>query len=49
VGQRVLHNNFGEGVVLGAEGAGRSARVQVNFENVGAKWLVLEYAGLQQI
>jgi len=49
VGQRVLHNHFGEGIVLGAEGAGRSARVQVNFENVGAKWLVLEYAGLQQI
>jgi len=49
IGQRVLHNNFGEGIVLGAEGAGRSARVQVNFESVGAKWLVLEYARLQQI
>jgi DNA helicase-2/ATP-dependent DNA helicase PcrA len=46
LGQRVRHAKFGEGVVLNAEGQGRSARVQVNFEEVGSKWLVLAYANL---
>jgi len=34
-------------VVLSHEGAGAQARVQVNFERAGAKWLVLAYANLQ--
>jgi DNA helicase-2/ATP-dependent DNA helicase PcrA len=46
LGQRVTHPKFGEGVVLNAEGQGGSARVQVNFEAVGAKWLVVAYANL---
>jgi DNA helicase II / ATP-dependent DNA helicase PcrA len=46
LGQRVRHSKFGEGVVLNAEGQGKSARVQVNFEEVGNKWLVLAYANL---
>ncbi|PVV19363.1 MAG: DNA helicase II [gamma proteobacterium symbiont of Ctena orbiculata] len=46
LGQRVRHSKFGEGVVLNAEGQGRSARVQVNFEEVGSKWLVVAYANL---
>jgi DNA helicase-2/ATP-dependent DNA helicase PcrA len=46
LGQRVLHAKFGEGVVLNAEGQGRSARVQVNFETEGSKWLVVAYANL---
>ncbi|WP_428623327.1 DNA helicase II [Sedimenticola sp.] len=49
LGQRVLHPKFGEGVVLNAEGQGGSARVQVNFAEVGAKWLVVAYANLQPI
>ncbi|TVO76788.1 DNA helicase II [Sedimenticola selenatireducens] len=49
LGQRVLHPKFGEGVVLNAEGQGGSARVHVNFEQVGAKWLVAAYANLQPI
>jgi len=49
LGQRVLHPKFGEGVVLNAEGQGGSARVQVNFEQAGAKWLVVAYANLQPI
>ncbi len=49
LGQRVLHAKFGEGVVLNAEGAGGSARVQVNFESAGIKWLVLAYAGLEPL
>ena len=46
LGQRVRHANFGEGVVIDAEGSGAHARVQVNFENAGAKWLVVAYANL---
>ena len=47
LGQRVTHAKFGEGIVLSHEGAGAQARVQVNFERAGAKWLVLAYANLQ--
>jgi DNA helicase-2/ATP-dependent DNA helicase PcrA len=43
----VGHPKFGEGVVLMVEGQGSHARVQVNFENAGAKWLVVAYANLQ--
>jgi DNA helicase-2/ATP-dependent DNA helicase PcrA len=46
LGQRVAHPKFGTGIVLSAEGQGAAARVQVNFEGVGAKWLVLAYANL---
>lgn len=49
LGQRVSHPKFGEGVVLNAEGQGSSARVQVNFEAVGSKWLVVAYANLQAV
>jgi len=47
LGQRVRHTTFGEGVVLQSEGAGDRARVQINFADVGAKWLMLGYANLQ--
>ncbi len=47
LGQRVRHRKFGEGVVLNYEGQGHHARVQVNFENEGAKWLVVAYANLE--
>ena len=47
LGQRVYHQIFGEGVVLNFEGRGASARVEVNFDDEGSKWLVLQYANLQ--
>jgi DNA helicase-2/ATP-dependent DNA helicase PcrA len=49
LGQRVLHAKFGEGVILNYEGQGSSARVQVSFDDVGSKWLVLSFAKLQSI
>ncbi len=49
LGQRVVHARFGEGVVLNYEGQGGGARVQVNFDLEGSKWLVLAYANLQLI
>jgi DNA helicase-2/ATP-dependent DNA helicase PcrA len=49
LGQPVVHAKFGDGVVLGLEGDGANARVQVNFRDVGAKWLMLAYAKLQPL
>jgi DNA helicase-2/ATP-dependent DNA helicase PcrA len=47
LGQRVRHGKFGDGVILNCEGQGAHARVEVNFETAGSKWLVLSYANLQ--
>ena len=49
LGRRVRHGRFGEGVVLNYEGHGQHARVQVNFESEGTKWLVLAYANLEVV
>jgi DNA helicase-2/ATP-dependent DNA helicase PcrA len=49
LGQRVVHKKFGQGTVLQFEGQGESARVQVNFDDEGSKWLVLQYAKLEQV
>jgi DNA helicase-2/ATP-dependent DNA helicase PcrA len=49
MGQRVLHAKFGEGVVLQSEGSGDRARVQINFQDAGAKWLMMGYANLQPL
>ena len=49
LGQRVRHPKFGEGVVLSSEGSGTNARIQVNFDEVGGKWLVMAYARLEVI
>ena len=47
LGARVRHGRFGDGVILSLEGQGAQARVQVNFEQQGAKWLMLSYANLE--
>ncbi len=49
LGQRVQHAKFGEGVVLDVEGQGAQARVHVNFDAQGAKWLMMAYANLQPV
>jgi DNA helicase-2/ATP-dependent DNA helicase PcrA len=49
LGQRVLHAKFGAGTVLNYEGSGAQSRIQVNFDDVGSKWLVTAYARLQAI
>jgi len=46
LGANVSHPKFGGGVVTDYEGSGAHARVQVQFDEVGAKWLVLAYANL---
>ena len=47
LGQRVLHSKFGEGTVLNYEGICPQSRIQVNFDELGSKWLVVAYARLQ--
>jgi len=47
IGGNVMHPSFGEGVVLGLEGAGDAARITVQFRRVGTKRLMLKYAALQ--
>jgi len=49
LGQRVRHAKFGDGVVLNMEGQGSNARVQVNFERQGTKWLMMGYANLEAV
>ena len=43
LGARVRHGKFGEGGILNVEGNGAHARVQVNFESQGTKWLMVQY------
>jgi DNA helicase-2/ATP-dependent DNA helicase PcrA len=47
LGARVRHAKFGSGIILNIEGQGPHARVQVNFEAAGSKWLMLQYANLE--
>jgi len=49
LGSRVSHVKFGEGTVTSSEGDGAHARVQVNFDDMGSKWLVIAYANLQPL
>lgn len=49
MGSRVRHSKFGDGVVLNFEGNGPHARIQVNFESQGMKWLMLSYANLVRV
>ena len=46
IGQQVSHVKFGTGMITDTEGSGSHARVQVNFEDSGSKWLVVAYAKL---
>ena len=46
LGAQVRHPSFGTGFVTDVEGSGAHARVQVNFDETGSKWLVLAYANL---
>jgi DNA helicase-2/ATP-dependent DNA helicase PcrA len=47
IGQRISHDKFGTGTILGFEGSGDHTRVQIKFEKGGAKWLILSFANLK--
>ena len=46
-GDTVMHTKLGTGEVLALEGKGKDSRAQINFENIGAKWLALTVAKLE--
>ncbi|MEA3405826.1 MAG: DNA helicase II [Pseudomonadota bacterium] len=48
IGDRVFHQKFGEGMVLSIQGSGDHASVNINFDEVGSKWLVMAYAKLEK-
>ena len=45
-GRRVAHARFGEGKIISVEGNGGSAKVKVNFDQVGVKNLLVKFAKL---
>jgi DNA helicase II / ATP-dependent DNA helicase PcrA len=47
LGQRVSHKKFGIGVVTDFEGDGERARINIQFEISGTKWLAIGYAKLE--
>ena len=49
VGQSVLHQKFGEGVIVNIEGSGMQARASINFGKSGMKLLDLGVAKLEKI
>ena len=49
LGDKVSHPSFGDGIVLNYEGIGESASIQINFEAVGTKWLMLSFAKLKKV
>ncbi len=49
LGQPVKHKKFGLGIILNVEGNGDQTTVQINFEDVGCKRLMLSYAKLEAV
>jgi DNA helicase-2/ATP-dependent DNA helicase PcrA len=49
VGDRVNHDSWGLGTVIGTRGVGEKAQAQVDFGSAGQKWLVLRYASLDKL
>lgn len=49
IGQCVEHSRFGIGTIVQCEGSGASARIAIEFEGEGLKWLVAKYARLTVI
>ncbi len=49
LGQRVKHAKFGNGIIINYEGQGEHTRIQVQFDQYGAKWLVASFAKLEPV
>ena len=49
LGTMVNHASFGQGTVVNYEGQGSSSRIQINFNQVGMKWLMLSHAKLDAV
>ena len=48
-GDRVTHDAWGLGTVVGTRGNGEQAQAQIDFGSAGVKWLVLRYAALEKL
>lgn len=48
LGSKVVHQRFGEGVIINQEGSGEHLRLQIAFANQGVKWLVAKLTQLKQ-
>ena len=46
-GKNVIHQKFGEGVILNVDGQGSKTRIHVHFKRHGPKWLIAELANLK--
>ncbi len=49
LGQTVRHSKYGEGVILQVIGQGARACVEINFDSVGSKTIMLQYASLEAV
>ena len=49
IGQSVMHQKFGEGVIVNIEGGGDNARASINFGRNGMKLLDLTIAKLEKV
>ncbi len=49
VGQRVLHERFGEGVIERIEGEGDNCKIGVQFTHAGFKLLLIKYASMKAL
>jgi DNA helicase-2/ATP-dependent DNA helicase PcrA len=49
LGDRVTHDSWGLGTVVGLRGAGDKSQAQIDFGSAGVKWLVLRYAALERL
>jgi DNA helicase-2/ATP-dependent DNA helicase PcrA len=47
-GDTVIHDKWGEGVVLSVSGSGGDAQARIAFQEVGEKSLILAYAPLKK-
>jgi DNA helicase-2/ATP-dependent DNA helicase PcrA len=48
-GDTVVHERFGEGVVISVSGSGEDTEARVAFSDVGEKSLLLAYAPLKKV
>ncbi|MGC7559187.1 DNA helicase II [Pasteurella sp. PK-2025] len=49
MGQKVLHNKFGQGTIINVEGTDNNTRLQIAFQNQGIKWLIAHLAKLEKV
>ncbi|MBR6670671.1 MAG: ATP-dependent DNA helicase PcrA, partial [Ruminococcus sp.] len=49
VGEKVMHNSFGEGVILSVKKMSNDSMLEIAFNNVGTKRLMANFAKLKKL